>query len=528
MIFKEYMVCMRDGTRLHTRCALPEETGRFPIIFCRTPYDDPALAPERLPNSFEEQATRAGYAVVHQSCRGTALSESFFVPFKTERSDGLDTLEWIRRQPFYAGEIYPQGESYCSYVHLAYLGTRQPDIKGAFLFVMPTDMYAGMTVNGIFKQDIFTPWFIQQYHNKQENVRAVMAHYPQLTFSRPHYAALDAYYEGGCPDYALYQRDEAAWHTPDCGPGEALDAMRNLDVPILLMEGWYDIYIGTGSAMWEELPPAVREKSALLVGPWPHSCRLDPAWPIDLPGGERPEDLTLNWFNHLRSGEALSFVREGQVKYYTIGENAWHFADHMPCGGQTLTLYLNEDSRLSPEAQTPGERCYHYDPADPTPFTGGSNAFGTIPRGVIPDPEPNSRADILSFVSEPLPQDITFSGRATFRLHVKTDGEDTAFFARLTVLRDGRYLPVQESITTLRREAPDYTPGSEAIITLTSDPASWRFAQGERLRVDIASACWPIYAAHGNVTGPVSQQSETRVAVNTLITGLSSVSLNIE
>ena len=246
-----------------------------------------------------------------------------------------------------------------------------------------------------------------------------------------------------------------------------------------------------------------------------------------MPGGERPADLMLNWFNHLRAGERLNFMREGQIRYYTIGENAWHFAPHMPEGRRALTLWLNGASRLGTTPGERSERSYRYDPSDPTPFTGGANAFGTVRGGIVPDPEPNSRPDILSFVSEPLAEDVTLNGRVAFRLRVRTDGEDTAFFARLTVLRSGCYLPVQESIATLRRENPGYAPGDEAVVTMTSDPASWRFFRGERLRVDVASACWPIYAAHGNTAGDVACQTETRAALNTVITGLSCVTLSL-
>ena len=387
MVFKEYMAPMSDGTRLYTRCTLPDDSGRFPIIFSRSPYDDRAYIPAEHPGDFDA-CIRAGYAVVHQSCRGTARSEGVFVPFAMERSDGLDTLAWLRRQSFYGGEIYPQGASYCSYVHLAYLGTHQSDVKGAFLYVMPTDMYAGMTVNGLFKQDIITPWFSQQYHKNQCDSSAIQANYPALTLRRPHYAALDPYYEGGCPDYAAYLRSHEIWKSVP-GPGEALNAMRDLTVPVLLMEGWYDIYIGAGTAMWEELPESVRAKSALLVGPWPHSCRISRDWVLEMPGGERPADLMLNWFNHLRAGERLNFMREGQIRYYTIGENAWHFAPHMPEGRRALTLWLNGASRLGTTPGERSERSYRYDPSDPTPFTGGANAFGTVRGGIVPDPEPN-------------------------------------------------------------------------------------------------------------------------------------------
>ena len=41
MIIKEDFFEMRDGVRLYTRCVLPYENGKFPIVFIRTPYEPP-------------------------------------------------------------------------------------------------------------------------------------------------------------------------------------------------------------------------------------------------------------------------------------------------------------------------------------------------------------------------------------------------------------------------------------------------------------------------------------------------------
>ena len=526
MVIKEYMVSMRDGTRLFTRCILPDESGSWPIEFSRSPYVSREFSREACAAECEP-FLRAGYALVHQSCRGTALSEGVFVPFEHEREDGLDTLQWLREQPFYNGEIYVQGGSYCSYVHMAYLGDCPGDVRGAMLWVMPPYMDRGMQVNGFYKQDVMTPWFIGQYHKNQIDTEKILKDYPALTLRRPLCDAIDRYYEDGCPEYAALLRDGpggGAW-TRSGGAGDARNAMRNLKIPILLMEGWYDIYIGSGYDMWEELAPSTRAASAMLIGPWPHSCRVDDSWDIALPDGDAPVDLRLNWFNHLRTGEPLNFASEGKVTYYTIGAGRWTAADRLRHWGGELPFYLNAGGRLDMTGGEPAERSYRYDPENPTRFEGGANAFCTVRSGVRADREPDFGPDVISFVSEPLEADIELTGGIGIELHVKSDCEDTAFFVRIDACVDGKYLPVQESITSLRRENPDYAPGSEAVVTMTTDPVSWRLSKGDRLRVDVASASWPTYMAHGNTAGPLCAQRETRAAVNTVILGRSHIVL---
>ena len=48
MIIKEEYFTMSDGIRLYTRMVLPEGSGKFPIVFLRTPYE-PARRGEPYP-----------------------------------------------------------------------------------------------------------------------------------------------------------------------------------------------------------------------------------------------------------------------------------------------------------------------------------------------------------------------------------------------------------------------------------------------------------------------------------------------
>ena len=60
-----------------------------------------------------------GFHVVLSSCRGTGGSGGRFDPMRHERDDGLDTVEWLRRQPWFNGRLGTFGPSYVGYTQWA-------------------------------------------------------------------------------------------------------------------------------------------------------------------------------------------------------------------------------------------------------------------------------------------------------------------------------------------------------------------------------------------------------------------------
>ena len=108
----EERVPMDDGTRLYTVGTAPAPGVKCPIVVSRTPYakeqriDGPNYARQGL------DALKRGYAVVLQHTRGSGVSEGRRVPYANEREDGLALLAFVRRLPWYNGEIYLQGGSY--------------------------------------------------------------------------------------------------------------------------------------------------------------------------------------------------------------------------------------------------------------------------------------------------------------------------------------------------------------------------------------------------------------------------------
>ena len=99
-------VKMRDGVVLAADIYRPVSDEKFPVLLERTPYnraDEATMANELASH---------GYVVVLQDTRGRYESGGDFYPFRNERSDGYDTVEWAAQLARSNGKVGMFGGSY--------------------------------------------------------------------------------------------------------------------------------------------------------------------------------------------------------------------------------------------------------------------------------------------------------------------------------------------------------------------------------------------------------------------------------
>jgi uncharacterized protein len=108
-------VPMPDGVELLADLYVPRRVPHAPTILIRTPYGRTGMLARVLTRPFAER----GYQVLLQACRGTAGSGGEFDPFGRERPDGLATLDWVERQPWFHGNLLTFGPSYLGYAQWA-------------------------------------------------------------------------------------------------------------------------------------------------------------------------------------------------------------------------------------------------------------------------------------------------------------------------------------------------------------------------------------------------------------------------
>lgn len=89
-------ISMRDGVQLHARVTRPA-SGVAPVLLLRTPYSadggDAAIVVPFVHPGGARGLAAAGWAVVHQDCRGRFGSEGVYRAFADDVADGSDTLE---------------------------------------------------------------------------------------------------------------------------------------------------------------------------------------------------------------------------------------------------------------------------------------------------------------------------------------------------------------------------------------------------------------------------------------------------
>lgn len=523
----ECRVAMRDGVELYTIIQLPKQSGKFPTIIKRNPY----CVMETDFDALKNENTH-GYAVVTQHCRGTAKSDGVCIAYKNERNDGLDLLEWIRKQPFYNGELFLSGGSYCASVHWSYLNTNPSDVKAAYLPIQDTERYNVLYRNGVFKSGLHGKWVMSMYKRNMD----IRREFTEETFlTRPLAGITEHVFGETVPEIeAEFIHPDPAdpfWQTP-LGGSDYSNACNQCTIPLLICTAFYDIYTEGIFDMWKNLTPDRKKECAFVVSPFDHAWdppkRTVPSEVPDFENGRVSQvcpDISYMWFDHFRLGTPLNFIEKGKVTYYTLFENKWHIADDLENSPAELLFYLAGDRTLQNAPAAAQEITYTYNPYAPASFKGGvCNNFGGMQ---IQDP-PNSRYDIISFISAPFTEKMVCNGKIQMKLVCKSTAPDTCFYVRLNLIKDGKTLSLRDDIDTLCRKVKEYTPGEERVIDFTFGDHSFEINPGDALRLDVSSSCFPYFQIHSNKTGIQAFHDKADICRNTCVTGKSYIKIFCE
>lgn len=525
-------VTMRDGVELATTLFEPTGEGPWPTILIRNPYDAPFI------ESWCGIFVRSGYACVYQAVRGQMGSGGQWEPAIHELDDGEDTLAWLVEQPFHDGNIGLYGPSYLASVQWAAAARGlPPEVKTLVPLVFATDMYSLAYQRGMFRHEVLTAW--AAIMPGRGFATANSEHYQDLVRHQPHVEIDEVYLNTHLEWYRDYVtnpgRGDPFWRQPEVA--ELRGAPAKTEVPVLLVGGWYDIFLAAQLEDWRNLGSQANSK--FVIGPWTHL--MSTAGDRELAegrGGVWQWEIVLDWMGHHLRGEALE-QPTGAVESYAFGEDRWHVRRDWPPATTESRLYLDqlkassacEGGALSPTPpRSDAQVSYTYDPTDPVPMRGGAGSLAFIladggPVHSVAQGGLCERSDILSFTSEPLPRPLRIAGAITVGLSVSSTAEDTAFTAKLVeVLPDGSAFNIRDSITSLAYRSGDevpqsYTPGAVESIEIALWPIEWVVSAGSALRLDISSSNFPAFHAHPNVAGVWALQETSQPARQTLYAG---------
>jgi putative CocE/NonD family hydrolase len=250
-----------------------------------------------------------------------------------------------------------------------------------------------------------------------------------------------------------------------------------------MIGGWHDIFLPWQLKDYAAMQAAGRSVS-LTIGPWVHSS-------VEGWGEGVRQALTLFRARLLDQPDPP----RAPVRLYVMGAEQWRDYDAWPPPGfNSVAFYLSAGGSLStgqPGQSEPG--CYIYDPADPTPAVHGPRLSSVHPIGDMAQLE--SRSDVLLFTAEPLAASFEVIGPVSAELFFRSSLEHTDFFLVLCdVAPNGRSTNVCDGYIRVRPQRPSPLNDGTRHVHIDFWPTAYRYRQGHRIRVIVASGAHPRYA----------------------------------
>ncbi len=539
-IVTDTMIPMRDGVRLHTKILVPkDQTGPLPFVMKRTPYGIDAWQGNFA--TYLKDLADEGYIFVFQDIRGRYRSEGTFVMQRPARAvgdsvgidegtDTYDTIDWLLKHvPNHNGRVGILGISYDGWTTIMGALEPHPALKAISPQASPADMWLGDDFhhNGAFRLSYGFEYAARMETTKEQAPFAFDRYdtYDWYLALGPLSNVNPKYLKGNIPtwnDYVAHPDYDAFWKRQTMIPH-----LTSVKVPTLNVAGWWDQEDFYGPIrIYDELEKHdTQGLNYLVVGPWNHGGWSrgtgDKLGPIsfDSPTAQYfREKVQAPFFAYFLKDKGARDFPEALT--FETGANQWRRWDAWPPKGQVedRNLYFQADGGLSftaPADHSPQAfDAYLSDPAHPVPyrhrpiqatyFSAGSG----WPTWLVEDQRfVKDRADVLSFESEPLTEDVTIAGDVVADLFASTTGTDADWIVKLIDVYPEEYpdnwslagyaLMVSNEVFRGR-----YRKGFERPVPVPQDSVveyrwslhtqDYTFQRGHRIMVQVQSTWFPI------------------------------------
>jgi putative CocE/NonD family hydrolase len=534
----EFRVPMRDGQRLFTAVFVPKDQSRsYPFLLMRTPYGVAPYGAGKFPDSLYPgmEFARDGFIFVYQDVRGRGMSEGKWIEMTPEHdagaspnevdesTDTYDTIDWLLHHVANNnGKVGLVGISYPGFYASAGMICAHPALVAASPQAPIADLYMGDDAfhNGAFFLSAnfsFYSTFKKQDHPQRldkdekadygtsDGYKFYLKMGPirngdekYMKYRNPYWTDLIAH-----PNYDSFWKQR-----------NILPHVREIRPSVLVVGGWFDAEDLSGTlktyrAIGKQSPETRRW---LVMGPWFHGAwgGSDGASLGDISFGSKTAELfrkevQLPFFAHYLKGAPDPNLPPAYV--FETGTNQWRQYNEWP-PAKTIAgrIYFREGKKLSFQAPSALETFDEYtsDPAQPVPYmskpdVGPDRAYMDGDQRFI-----ESRADVVSYVSDPLPADFTIAGPVSPSLVVSTTGTDSDFVVKLIDMypaTEGKLAGYEQLVRgepfrgkfrhSFEKPEP-FTPGKPETIQFTMPDVNHCFRRGHRIMVQIQSSWFPL------------------------------------
>lgn len=543
---------MRDGVRLATDVYRPDAGGTFPVILVRTPYK------KEMNELRAKYFARRGYAYAVQDCRGRFASEGEWDPFFNEPQDGYDTIEWLAVQSWSNGKVGMIGASYLGWVQWWAAREHPPHLVTMIPNVAPPDPYynipyeygAFFLLGAIWWADILEQEATADLSGRaireiaEKKYARMLRHLPVVELDEIVLGKRNRYWR----EWIEHPDNDEYW-----ARASFLDHLADIDIPVYHQSGWFD-GDGIGAKLnYAAMMSHGHDYQKLVLGPWGHTDSATRRGPRNTDFGPNAiadlERSYVRWLDRWLKGIENGIDDEPLVSLFVMGTNRWLTGEVYPLPDTEFTrFYLASkghartsmgDGRLTvtgPDGSGSEFDEYTYDPADPTPDPG----FYVAPEDLADDGNDDARKeisvereyrnhmeyyaridrerpDILVYETQSLTEPMTIAGPVSAVIYACSSAEDTDWFVRLSQVKgNGDIFPLVHGVIRARYRSSAAKP--EMIIpgeTYEYHLDMWQtgitIPEGSRLRLEVASASFPLFSRNLNTGG--HNETETDFAV---------------
>ena len=537
--YQSQYVAMRDGVRIAVDVYLPRARAaneRVPAILHQTRYyrafDVRWPASALFGGMYDDRIrlfTTHGYAYVLVDVRGSGAS--FGVrsrPWSPEEvDDGVQLVDWIRRQPWSNGDLGSLGWSYDG-TSSEFLAARSPvGLRAIAPQFAPYDGYRDVAFPGGIHLTTLTAFFEHVTAAMDRNRLGSFLGFPAslaLKGIRP----VDADTDGALLDAAIQahtnnehmHRDALAAEFRGDANAEGLtaDAVSSLTqtarfqssgVAIYNWSGWYDGALARSAI--DRFAYARTAGSHLILGPWSHTGRKNLS-----PFGEAPlffdaDAELLRFFDRYVRGIKNGFDRLPPVRYFTMGDERWRWTATWPPAGVRWQSYLlgRDGTMRTADGGFPAEAdSLNLLDADAGQRTRWDAMIAGDQRQVEIGERTKQNARLPIYHTAPLARDVEVTGQPVITFFLVSSKPDAELFVYLDDVDDrGVAHSVSEGMlrlihrllirpgddnhrapahSFLRRDAAPMRPDRAEEISIDLLPTSYVFRRGHQIQIAIA------------------------------------------
>ncbi len=551
---KEVYITMRDGVKLFTSIYSPKEAKeKYPVLMIRTCYSVAPYGPDTMPEKLmhNPDLVASGYIFVKQDVRGRWMSEGEFENTKPpyswsekkrtdEVTDSYDTYDWlVKNLEHFNGKIGQYGNSYLGFTSLVASVTDHPNLKAVLAMAPVTNFYFEdfnryglyglnyMPVMDVFGVQKEAPTDKSWYSNNQREF--LLDKEKELTVdyydyflkhralsSTDHLIDPDNFFWSNIKEHPNYDdyRQQRNW----------IQYLEKSKCPTMVVGGWNDeqnLYgiLNSFKKMYHDAPDS---QAKLVLGPWSHGHPKkrdslyylgDIFYGYDL-AKTYQEEIEYKYFEyHLKGrGQEPSF----RAHVFDTGSKEWRDFGDDPFDDELnrVTMYLRPDGMIG--AKTTGSRSYISDPDHPVPFIEDDHFHRMAPKHYMTDDQRfvSKRPDVLTYVTDPLKDELTVQGTIEAIIQFATDHEDADLYVKVIDVfpmdrepestdKDGvkmngfQHLVRAGYIRGRYRnsfENPEpFKPGEKTEVTVPLLEVLHTFKRGHRIMIQVQSSMFPLF-----------------------------------